>query len=73
MISTQLTEVQASNCLLSLKGQFTRCDLQKQLVGPTCSDNLVSLTQLTNVGAIFAFTQYDISCMLQVVTTNRIV
>ena len=30
------------------------------------------LTQLTEIGAIFAFTQRDISCMLQVVTTNRI-
>ena len=42
-------------------------------LGPTCSDNLVSLTQLTKVGAIFAFTRYDISCMLQVVTANRVV
>ena len=44
-----------------------------KLVGLTFSGNLVSLTQLTEVGAIFAFTHSDISCMLQVVTTNRMV
>ena len=44
-----------------------------QLVESTCSSNLVSLAQLTNVGAILAFTRCDISCMLQVVTTNCIV
>ena len=38
-----------------------------------CSENLISLTQLTMIGAIFAFTRCDISCMLQIVTTNRVV
>ena len=55
------------------KSQFTQCDLQQQLVEPTHSDNLVSLTSLTEVGATFAFTRCDISCMLQVVTKNGIV
>ena len=55
------------------KGQFTRCYFLQQLVGPTCSDNPVSLTQLTKVSAIFAFTRCDVSCLLQVVTLNRIV
>ena len=36
----------------------------KQLVGPTYSDKLIPLTQLTIVGAIFAFKRCDISCML---------
>ena len=30
-----------------------------------CSDNHISLTQLTKVGAIFEFTRWDVSCMLQ--------
>ena len=37
------------------------------------SDNFVSLTQLTKIGAISAFANCDISCILQVVTRNRIV
>ena len=49
-----------------------------QLVVTTCktytvSDNLLSLTQLTKIGAIFIFTRCDISCMLQVVTRSHIV
>ena len=36
----------------------------------TFSDNLVSLTQLTKISAIFAFTRCDISCMLQVVSVQ---
>ena len=40
--------------------------------GPTCSENLILLTSLTEIGAIFAFTQCDISCVLKVVTTNHI-
>ena len=44
-----------------------------QFVRPTFLDNLVSLTQLTKIVAIFAFTKCDISCMLQVVTSNVIV
>ena len=38
-----------------------------------CSDKLIPFTQLTKVGAIFAFKRCGISCMLQVVTTNHIV
>ena len=46
------------------------------LVGPTYSDNLVSLTQLTKVGAIFAFTRcryqlYATSCYYKSLCVNR--
>ena len=44
-----------------------------QLVRPTVSGNLLSLTQLTKIGAIFTFTRCDISYMLQVVTISHIV
>ena len=46
-----------------------------QLVRPTVSGNLLSLTQLTKtkIGAIFTFTRCDIGCMLQVVTISHIV
>ena len=44
-----------------------------QPVRPTVSDNLLSLIQLTKIGAIFAFARCDISYMLQVVTRSHIV
>ena len=43
-----------------------------QFVVTTCkANNLVSLTQLTKIGVIFAFTGCDISCMLQVVIVYK--
>ena len=42
-----------------------------QLVRPTVSGNLLSLTQLTKIGVIFTFTRCDIGCMPQVVTISH--
>ena len=44
-----------------------------KLVESTRSDNLISLTYLTEVGVTFPFTRCDISFMLQIITVNHIV
>ena len=54
-------------------GGGVKANSQDAICSNDLYDILVSLTHLTEVGVIFVSTRCDISWMLQVVTTNRIV
>ena len=59
---------------LVTKGPSTLCDLQKLLVGPTSSDNLISLTHLSVYSTkVVAFTWYDslVSCKVLLLIASR--